>query len=68
VNRIRSPLLAAPRSRIFTRDTSTRTNTGLNGAFRTMTVTNKTIAAVRKLEVPHRLEEGLRLKLDGLRQ
>jgi hypothetical protein len=36
--------------------------------FRTMTVTHKTIAAVRKLEVLHRLEEGLRLQLDCLRQ
>jgi hypothetical protein len=41
---------------------------GLNGAFTTMTVAHKTIAAVRKLEVLHRLEKGLRLQFDGLRQ
>jgi hypothetical protein len=45
-----------------------RTDSGLNGAFRTMTVAHNTIAAVRKLEVLHRLEKGLRLQFDGLRQ
>jgi hypothetical protein len=45
-----------------------RFDPGLNGAFRIMTVTHKTIAVVRKLEVFHRLEKGLRLQFDGLRQ
>jgi hypothetical protein len=47
---------------LYARDLD-RTDPGPNGAFRTMTVAHKTIAAVRKLEVLHRLEEGLRSRL-----
>ena len=68
MNRIRSPSLAAPRSRNLYARHLDRTDSGLNGAFRTMTVAHNTIAAVRKLEVLHRLQKGFRLQFDGLRQ
>jgi hypothetical protein len=57
-----------PRDPQSLRATLDRADSGLNGAFRTMTVAHNTIAAVRKLEVLHRLEKGLRLQLDCLRQ
>jgi hypothetical protein len=60
VNVICSPSLAAPRSLIFTRDASTGALPVRAARFRTMTVAHKTIAGVRKLEVLHRLEKGLR--------
>jgi hypothetical protein len=68
VNRIRSPFAGLPAIPNLHARHLYGTDTSLNGAFRTMTVTHKTIVAVRKLEVLHRLKKGLRLQFDGLSQ
>jgi hypothetical protein len=68
VNRIRSPSLAASRSRIFTRDTSIGPIPVWTARSGRQPWCIKTTAAVGKLEVLHRFEKGLRLQFNCLRQ
>ena len=68
VNRIRSPSLAAPRSRIFTRETSTAPIPVWIVAFGTMTMPDNTVSPIGKLEVLHLGKKCLGFQLNSLRQ